>query len=176
MDEHWKDILGYENHYKISNFGRVKSLKRHEICGGRVKERDRKERILKPGIDKYGYLKVVLCINGKTKSMSIHRLVLQNFKPNNKSSINHIDGNKKNNFIENLEWCSIAYNNQHSVNNGLAKIGEKHYKAKLNNKEVSEIKQLLQNEKSHTEIAKIFNVNISTIQDIYKKRSWKHHS
>ena len=61
MQEIWKNIKGYEGHYQVSNTGKVKSLERTEICGGRAKQRIRRERILKPGKDSDGYLKVILC-------------------------------------------------------------------------------------------------------------------
>ena len=103
MKETWKDIKGYEGLYQISNLGRVKSLKRN----GTIKQ----DRILKQYIDKYGYCYVGLR-NKNIKKFKIHRLVAESFIQNrcNLAQINHKDENKKNNKVENLEWCSAKYN------------------------------------------------------------------
>ena len=99
-NEVWKYILGYEGLYKISNKGRVKS-----IGYG-------KERILKPANNGRGYLKVDLCKNGDKKWCLVHRLVAQAFipNPNNLPEVNHLDENKENNRVENLEFCDRKYN------------------------------------------------------------------
>ena len=98
--EIWKDIKGFEGHYQVSNFGRVKSIK------------FRKERILKPANNGCGYLYVNLSKNGKYNIYLIHRLVALIFisNPNNLPEINHRDEDKTNNKVENLEWCDRKYN------------------------------------------------------------------
>lgn len=103
--EIWKDILGCEGLYQVSNFGRVKSFK----FG--------KERILKPGTNKYGYLIVILCKNGKVKHFYVHRLVAEAFIPNphNYPCVNHKDECKTNNNVNNLEWCTYTYNNNYGT-------------------------------------------------------------
>lgn len=103
--EIWKDILGYEGLYQVSNFGRVKSFK----FG--------KERILKPGTNKYGYLIVILCKNGKVKHFYVHRLVAEAFIPNphNYPCVNHKDECKTNNNVTNLEFCTYTYNNNYGT-------------------------------------------------------------
>ena len=102
--EIWKDIEGFEGLYQISNFGKVKSL--HNRGGI-------KERILKPYKKKNGYLQVKLRNKNHIKYETIHRLVAQAFLPNPTKlpSINHKDENKENNNVDNLEWCSVGYNN-----------------------------------------------------------------
>ena len=99
-EEIWCPIKGYEGLYEVSDQGRVRSLK------------SGKERILKPGSDKYGYLMVCLCKNGEKKNLLVHRLVAQAFIPNpdNLPQVNHKDENKTNNYVHNLEWCSSKYN------------------------------------------------------------------
>lgn len=99
VNEEWKPIDGYEGLYEISNLGRVKSLKYN------------KEKILKPGKAR-GYLRVCLCRNGKSKMLSVHRLVAEAFIPNPKRlpEINHKDEDKTNNVVGNLEFCSRRYN------------------------------------------------------------------
>lgn len=105
--EIWKDILGYEGLYQVSNFGRVKSLK----FG--------KERILKLTKDKDGYLIVNLYKNNKSKTFKVHRLVAEAFIPNpdNLPQVNHKDEDKSNNILSNLEWCDVKYNQNYGTRN-----------------------------------------------------------
>ncbi|RDU21928.1 NUMOD4 domain-containing protein [Anaerosacchariphilus polymeriproducens] len=113
--EIWKDIEGYKGSYQVSNIGRIKSLKR-VIMRSDGKEQTIKERILKPLVHTNGYLLVALYDNGKQKNMLIHRLVALTFIDNqeNKQEVNHKDGNKTNNHINNLEWNTSSENKQHA--------------------------------------------------------------
>jgi hypothetical protein len=113
MIEEWKDIPGYEGYYMVSNFGKVKSKERY-VRSRNNSIRIQRERILKLCENGYGYPQVVLCKNGK-KNKVVHQLVLSAFGYNfeNKPSINHKDGKKKNNSINNLEYTSVAENNLH---------------------------------------------------------------
>lgn len=116
MNEIWKDIVGYEGLYQVSNLGRIKSLSRFKKCGkentiGYIKP----ECILKPNKQKSGYCYITL--KGKqTKFTTIHRLVAQAFipNPNDYPCVNHKDENKSNNNVYNLEWCTKAYNNSYN--------------------------------------------------------------
>ena len=96
----WKNIKGYEELYQVSNYGRVKSLRKNG-------------KIINGYIDGKGYMQVALSKNGKKKWFRIHRLVAQAFIPNhdNLPIINHKDENKLNNRVDNLEWCTTKYNN-----------------------------------------------------------------
>lgn len=107
MIEEWKDIQGYEGVYQVSDLGRIKSLPRN----GTVKT----ERILK-NFEASGYLQVALQYHGVVKWEKVHRLVAKAFIPNtdNKREVNHIDGNKKNNSVNNLEWVTTSENILHS--------------------------------------------------------------
>lgn len=118
MEEIWKDIPKYEKLYQVSNYGRVKSLKRVVSCNCRNQYKTfkisytKKEKILKGRKDKDGYLEVNLCKNGKHSNYKIHRLVALLFinNTNNYDQVNHKDENKLNNNVNNLEWCNAKYN------------------------------------------------------------------
>lgn len=120
-NEIWKDIPGYEGCYQVSNLGNIKSLKRTvNTLFGRPKVQD--EFIFLKENLKGGYLGVNLSNNGSVKKMKIHRLVAMAFisNPENKKCVNHIDGNKQNNHIENLEWVTYKENSVHASNIGLS--------------------------------------------------------
>lgn len=131
-NEIWKDIPGYEGIYQVSNTGKVKSLERFVKNSGRS-GRLYKERILKPNPNKWGYLSVVLQKEGKRKDWKIHRLVLSIFNPVEnweELEVNHIDGDKENNNLKNLEWATKSENQRHRYDvlkkpNGSKKVGVK---------------------------------------------------
>ena len=111
--ETWKNIKGYEGLYQVSSMGRVKSLERKD-CLGRIV----KERVLKPGMDKDGYLFVNLCAGGK-RTFFVHRLVCQAFheNPGNKPQVNHLNEAKTDNRACNLEWATAKENLNHGTHN-----------------------------------------------------------
>lgn len=130
MEEIWIDIKGYEGLYKVSNLGKIKSLDKQMMVYGFQKEpikTIRKGKILKPRITRYGYEKVLLTKNNKSKNYFVHRLVAISFieNPNNYNEVNHIDGNKRNNNILNLEWCTHSQNMKHCFDNKLRKNNAK---------------------------------------------------
>lgn len=112
--EVWKDIKDYEGLYQVSNWGRVKSLKRMDRLGRVVPEQ-----ILKPAKDKDGYLIIRLSKDGKPKTFKVHRLVSEAFIPNpdNLPIVNHRDEAKTNNHVENLEWCDYKYSVDYGTRN-----------------------------------------------------------
>lgn len=114
--EVWKDVQGYEGLYQVSNLGRVRSLDR-TIIDSIGRKRLYKGKLLKPIIDNHGYFEVLLYKGTNRKPPHIHRLVAQTFLPNPKKlpCINHIDENKQNNAVSNLEWCSYKYNNNYGT-------------------------------------------------------------
>lgn len=119
--EKWKAIEGYEGAYEVSNFGNVRSVDRDIVySNGRVVSY--KGNTKKQTVDKYGYAYVGLYSNQKHKQGMTHRLVAKAFIPNidNKPQVNHIDGNKTNNNVENLEWVTPHENYIHAVKNGLS--------------------------------------------------------
>src|SRR5699024_5761663 len=116
MIEEWRDVPGYEGLYQVSNMGRIKSLDR------KVKYSDgrtfiHKGIILKPGQDHRGYLYVNLSKKGKIKPYRVHRCVAGSFlkRSPDKPEVNHIDENKENNKVSNLEWCNREYNNNYGT-------------------------------------------------------------
>ena len=103
VNEIWKDVAGYDGLYQVSSFGNVKNIKTG--------------RILRPCVHRTGYISAMLYKNGKPKRHNIHRLVAIAFIENehNYPCVNHIDENKANNCIENLEWCTADYNMKHGT-------------------------------------------------------------
>ena len=105
----------------VSDDGKIYTIDHTNLRkNGRVDNRKGKQ--LKPSIDKYGYEKVTLTQNGKRKTFTVHKLVAMTYLPNpkNKTTINHIDGNKRNNNVTNLEWATEKENQIHKWKNGLA--------------------------------------------------------
>lgn len=126
MQEIWKDIKGYEGLYQVSNLGRVKSLERTVNVNGKNQyttfniHKKISGKIIKIKETKYGYNQVCLQRNNNKKYLYVHRLVAQAFLPNlkNKPHINHIDCDKNNNNVTNLEWVNPKENVVHSIING----------------------------------------------------------
>lgn len=175
LKEIWMPINGYEGIYEISNYGNIRSLdrrKRHSnigftsICKGQT---------LKPKTHANGYYEVSLCKNGKSKFKLIHRLVAQSFieNPENKPQVNHKNGNKKDNHINNLEWVTQKGNAEHAVKIGLYGNGERMYNHILSEKDVLEIRKLYP-ENTLSQLSNSYKVSITTIHYIVTRRAWKH--
>lgn len=144
MNEEWRDVVGYEGLYAVSSLGRVKRLADPDSAGCM-----RKERIRKPCPDKNTYFKVNLCKDGKVKVFFVHRLVAIAFIPTNDYSlqINHKNGNKQDNSVENLEWVTCKENVYHAHQMGLVhpahnqRYGETNSHCKVTDEQVEEIRK-----------------------------------
>jgi len=159
--EIWKDVPGYEGHYQVSNLGRVKSLKWS------------KERILKPRLDRVGYYHVGLCEGGERKSNLVHRLVMLAFVGESDLQVNHKNGEKSDNRLENLEYCTSSENTQHAYDTGLMARGENHHRSKLTRACAERIKYGHQG-LTQQAIAEIYGIAQSKVSDIRSGKIWKH--
>ena len=121
MEEIWKEVPRYNGAYLISNFGNMKSMKRYVERKGTMCLV--KPRLLSKVVGHSGYIEYQITYNKKHRSEKAHRLVAEAFIPNpgNKPFVNHKDGNKQNNYVENLEWCSGRENVLHAYHHRLCK-------------------------------------------------------
>ncbi len=154
MKEMWKDIAGYEGKYQVSNLGNVKNNKTNKILKNRK--------------DKHGYFYVALCKNSKVKAMKVHRLVAQTFisNPKNKPEVNHIDGIKTNNLINNLEWVTHNENMDHAWKNHLR---DNCFKKGIDSKKSKVIYQI---DPKNNQIMNVFYGN----RDVKRKTGYDHSS
>lgn len=178
----WKTIKDADG-YEVNDLGIVRSKERQisQWNGFQNITRTYKSVELK---FKYirGYKNVSIVYNDKKKkTKQVHRLILETFNPieNMKEmQVNHIDGNKANNALINLEWMTPKENVNHAIQNGLTKPkeqnGEKNHMAKLNDEKVIQIKILILNGNSDRSIAENFGVSRQTINNIRNNKSWKH--
>ena len=179
-NEIWKDIVGYEGLFKVSSIGRVKGINRLVYVtkeNGNHHYRLVKERIKTMSIGNSGYLYVK--INNIEKRLFIsHRLVAQAFIPNpeNLPCINHKNGIKTDNRVENLEWISYKNNSRHAIDTGLFihnLKGENCSYATITDKIVLEIRGF-HGKMKQIDIAKKFNLNKKHVNMIVLRKIWKH--
>lgn len=166
--EIWLPVVGYEKLYEVSNLGRIKSLRR--------------DKIMTNSLQSTGYLTVGLTVDGATINMKVHRLVAIAFldAPPNGHEVNHKDGVKTNNKLDNLEWVTKPENAIHRHKIGLStqdnyirEKGEANANSKLTQEQVDEIREKYVPYKySANKLAKEFGVSQSCIEHIINKRSW----
>jgi len=126
IEEIWKDIPEYEEIYQVSNLGRIRSLNRISKIGRKLKGK-----ILKLSPNKFGYLRFTAENRNGIKTLHVHRIVMLTFRPIFENlQVNHIDGNKLNNSLVNLEWCTDSENKIHAYKNGLMIGGNEYSKIK----------------------------------------------
>ena len=170
MCEIWKDIRGYEGLYQVSNLGRVRSLDRIK------RGAHYKGKILVLSKDKDGYLIVGLHDSKRSNTYRVHRLVAISFipNPNDLPEVNHIDENKENNNVNNLEWCSTKYNLTYGSRKG-AMVGTKNNHAKLTEDQIKEIRRIYKKgdlQFGQSALGKKYGVSHCQIGNIVKRKSW----
>lgn len=174
--ETWRAVLGWEGLYEVSSFGNVRSVKTSPYRTGRI---------LSPKLDRYGYPSVLLFKVGKKSYRSVHQLVCEAFhgpRPE-KHQVNHIDGIKKNNHQENLEWVTGSRNYRHAIAMGLMRRtrdrallrGEKHQKVKsgFGEDEVRKIRATTDRSELRA-IAEKFGMKYNSLWNIKSRLTWKH--
>ena len=181
--EVWKDIIGYETFYQVSNFGNVRSLDRIVNKPNGVSYM-RKGKICKQSKSNLGYMTVGFTVNNVKVNKYVHRLVAETFITNwfNHPQVNHVDCDKTNNRMYNLEWCTNSENHIHATKNGLNKLhlhrvaysGEKSGRSLLTKEQVLEIKQkYIPYKYSAKKLSKEYDVSESCITHILNNTSWK---
>ena len=165
MNDMWKSVEGYEGLLEVSDLGRVRCL--DAVRGGQK----RRGTIYRPFIGKNGYDYIAPKIGPTRKKMLVHRLVAAAFVPGwfESATVNHLDGNKRNNRAENLEWITRADNTRHQWRTGLVDLrGEKHPSSKLSDKDLAQVRARISAGDRIVEIARTFNVSTTLV---YKIRS-----
>ena len=157
----WKVIPAFGGRYEASETGEI----RHSL----------NKNIRKARTNKFGYLQLNFSRNdgtGKSDTILVHRLIAMTFipNPNDLPEVNHKDGNKQNNHVSNLEWCTYSENGKHAHKMGLqqSQKGEKHIKAKLTNDQAERIRQLYKEGVSQQKLADLFNVSQRTVSRIIR--------
>lgn len=177
--EKWRPVRGYEGYYEVSSCGRVLSV--------------RANKILSPRLNAGGYWRVNLSIGGNAKAAVIHRLVAEAFianpVPSLKTCVNHIDFNRRNNAVDNLEWVSHQENVAHTVKHGRVAFGsrngrtthpEKKPKGETNGRailtadDVLEIRRMCAEGFTNIQIAEHFRIGYAAARNVRLRKSWSH--
>ena len=166
QEEIWLPIKGYEGYYEVSNKGQLRSISR--LVNAKLNSKRKViSRIRKLSVSGHGYYKVNLSIGDKRISELIHRLVAITWisNPKNKPLINHVDGNKLNNNIDNLEWCTASENTQHSWDIGIKRA------AKLKQEQVLQIRNNYQG--NYKKGAEYYGMAYNTYKSIILGKTYK---
>lgn len=167
--EEWKEIDGWAGKYLISNFGRMKSL------GGKYSTKCPDGYITEGSIDVLGYRCITMRSPGRREQKRVHSLVASAFleKPSPLHCVNHKDGNKLNNHVDNLEWITKKENCLHAVRIGLHNLkGEHHPMAKLTEKDVLRMRKLRLDGQSYERLGKRFGVSRRQAADVVNGKNW----
>ena len=176
MKEKWKPIVGYEGLYEVSNMGNVRSLTRvvdFRDRAGNMNQRVIKGRVMKPQKQRTGYLHVGLSKDGKVTLFRVHRLGAVAFidNPEGLYEVNHIDEDKTNNRVDNLEWCDHKYNNNYGSK---PRRGERNPMAKLTSEDVDEIRYRRASGEMLKTIAADFGISINHVCNLAQGKRWGH--
>ena len=167
--EIWKEIPMLDGRYEASNLGNIRNANKKNIKNesfGKVK---------KKYTDKQGYERVGITVGKQDKIYRVHNLIMNAFygdKPFDKAEINHIDGIKTNNRLDNLEWCTKSENMQHALKNDLYPKSENHHSAKYKESDIVNIYQLYKNGVTVTQIANTYEDRVSNISRIVRGERW----
>lgn len=170
--EEWRDAPGYDGFYQVSSVGRVRSWKKYRS------NRRKKPRLLKPDLNTWGYKYVILYKNQKGNHELIHRLVAKAFieNPLNKLQVNHIDGDRENNCVENLEWVTNKENSAHAHELGLIdNRGVKNGQSKLTREDVLDIRNAYRlGCFSYRDFEGAYGISNSCVSMIINEKRWRH--
>jgi len=160
--ENWKDIEGYDGVYQVSNLGKVRSVRGDKV------------RMIRGTLDRGGYRFVFIKHKGLSKNHKVHRLVASAFIPNNlnKPQVNHIDSDRSNNDINNLEWCTAKENMRHASRKG-NEVWRQGFRRVLKKNDVIKIIMLLKLGVAGEELARMFKTTPQNISMIRSKKRWK---
>ncbi|MGI8996772.1 MAG: HNH endonuclease [Pyrinomonadaceae bacterium] len=166
--EQWKPVVGWEEYYEVSNYGRVRTSKGYDF--------HRVRGVLRPRLNNVGYYRLTLARKRQKAERTVHRLVAEAFLgPCPKGyEVNHRDGDKANNRLENLEYTTHRGNMRHAARVGLLRLGEANHSAKLTTPQVREIRLMVAGGMTHHAVAQHFNIGQATVTDIVRRKIWKH--
>lgn len=170
--ERWASIAGVRTEYEVSDHGRVRSLVFHN---NQVTKRRAVPLIMKIFKGVRGYPVVGLRFDGQRRVIPVHRLVLSAFVGPCPAGMEgaHLDGNKMNNWLDNLKWATPAENNSHKINHGTLLYGSRIHSAKLQERDIPVIVRRLKSGESQRAIARDFHVSSGTINFIARGKTWK---
>lgn len=176
LDEEWRDIEGYEGYYQVSSLGRVRSVKRVVLKSDGI-WMNCKSTILRPFIGTTAnYLETQLSKDNIPKKFLIHRLVAYAFlglTPNSSLEVNHKDGNRHNNAVQNLEVVTHQENINHSIRTKLKNdYGELHKRAVLTNAQAAEIRQKWRDGSKQVDLANYYGVSKQTICSVVHNKTY----
>jgi len=163
--EIWNPIPNYEEHYLASNFGNIKRIKPSTgaVCG----------RILKPYFNKkVGYQYITLTKNCVQNDFRLHKLIIASFKGLSDLQVNHIDGNKLNNNLDNLEYVTASQNLYHATRVLNKRSKENHWNSRLTKSDVETIRTLYKTGITQQKIADQFKINRSYVSEIVNYKAW----
>lgn len=175
MIEEWRPVAGYETHYAVSNLGRVKSLDRYVKHGGAHMQL-RRGALLKAHVNETGYRRVRLRRENIGRNFLVHQLVAKAFlgkSPTTGAPVNHIDFDRSNNRIDNLEWTTPRANMAHSRDAArFCPVANPNCRGKLTPEQVVSIRERVANGEARKSVAAAFSIDPSSVSRLVKRKRW----